>query len=143
MGRLEEMNWIRNQSWLVLMAMLFLAAATIVFAGGQAAATDPIFPAHPAYLAAVPLGHGDTGPTADSHHGSAPVDDAHGTGTFSSLPCDAACPVGSVGCEPAPLASHTGILQRDVRMVCIRSADDLMLTGPTPDARLKPPRLIA
>lgn len=134
------MNWIRNQSWLVLTAMLLLATATIVLAGGQAAATDPLFPAHPAHLAAISLDHEDAGPAVDPHHGNAPVDGVHDTGTFSSLPCNAACPVGSLGCELTLLASHGGLLQRDAGTVCIRTADDLMLSGLEPDAQLEPPK---
>lgn len=138
------MNWIRNKSWLVLTAMLLLAATTIVLGRGQAAAPDPSFPARTAYLSSAHLDHENAGPAVDPHHGNAPSDGAHAADMIGDLPCNAACSAGPSGCGPAPLASYAEtFLQRDVGTVCIRHRDDLMLSGLDPDAQLKPPKSIA
>lgn len=135
------MNWIRNQSWLVLTAMLLLAAATIGLAGGLAAAPDPSLPAHAAHLSSSPVGHDDPGRDVDGHHENAPSEVSDAAGMLGGMPCNAACPVGSLGCGPAPLASQAdSLLQRDAGTVCIRHGDDLMLSGLEPDTQPKPPK---
>ncbi|MBJ6126863.1 hypothetical protein [Microvirga splendida] len=138
------MNRIRNKSWLALAAMLLLAATTIVLATSQAAAPDPSFRAHAAHLSSFPVGHDDTGPAADRHHESAPLEGADAADMTGGLPCNAACPVGSSSCGPAPFASHAGsFAQREAGTLCIRPRDDLMLSGLHPDAQLRPPKPIA
>jgi hypothetical protein len=139
MGRLDAMNWFRNQSWVVLTAMLLLAAATVVLACGRVAATDP---GYGIYCASVfcSLGHDGLDPAVDPHNTSAPVDDVHAAGLLSDVvSCNAACPVGSLGYIPVS-RPHAGLLQREAGMVRIRPKDDLILSGLEPDAQLEPPK---
>jgi hypothetical protein len=136
------MTWIRNKSWLVLTAMLLLAATTIFLVGIQAAASDPLLPTHAAHPSSIHLAHAGTGLATGARHDIA-SDGAQATGMIGGLPCNAACPVGSSGCVPAPLTDHAGsLLQRDARTVCIGHRDDLMLSSLDPDAQLKPPKSI-
>jgi hypothetical protein len=138
------MNWIRRKSWLVLTAMLLLAAAAMGLASGSAAAAAPSVPEHAAYLPPVHLDHADAGPAADARHDRASPDGAHDVGTMGDLPCNAACPIGASGCVPAPLASQAGsLLHWDAGTVCIRHRDDLMLAGLDPDTQPKPPKSVA
>ncbi|SCZ08447.1 hypothetical protein [Microvirga guangxiensis] len=138
------MNWIRNTSWLVLTAMLLLAAAAIGLVGGSAAAAAPSVPGHAAHLSSVHLDHADAGPLVHAHHDSSSPGGVHEVGTMGGLPCNAACPVGAAGCVPAPLTSQAGsLLQRDAGTVCIHPRDDLMLSGLDPDAQPKPPKPVA
>ncbi|MFC4172417.1 hypothetical protein ACFOYU_10135 [Microvirga sp. GCM10011540] len=136
------MTWIRNKSWLVLTAMLLLAATTISLVDIQAAASDPLLPTHAAHPSSIHLGHAGSGLAAGARHDIA-SGGAQAAGMIGGLPCNAACPVGSSGCVPAPLTDPAdSLLQRDARTVCIGHRDDLMLSGRDPDAQLKPPKSI-
>jgi hypothetical protein len=143
-AQLEEMNWLRNRTFVLVLAMILLAAATVVVAGGRVPAPDASFPAHAAHLSSIPLGGADMDQAVDPHHRTPSADGVHAAGMVDGLPCDAACPGGSSGCVPVPLASHADSLaQREAATIRMRPGDDLMLSGVNPGARPKPPKSIA
>lgn len=137
------MNRFRKRALFPLMAMLLLAAATMVLAGGRATGPVSSTAIHAAHLSSV-LSHGDANAAVASIHDDGGVDQGHAARMANGLPCDVACLASSSGCVAPLLVSRAGgLAPRTAGTVCLQPGNDLMLDSVIPDARLKPPKLIA
>uniref|UniRef100_UPI0025E4BA91 hypothetical protein n=1 Tax=uncultured Bosea sp. TaxID=211457 RepID=UPI0025E4BA91 len=133
---------LRNSSLFPLTALLLLAGAVVVLAGGRTIAPVSSALTHIAHQSSS-QGGGNADPSATFTRGNISMDQEHVADMANGLPCDVACLVNSSGCVAPPPISRDGFLQRAAGAVCLHPGNDLMLDGVIPDARLKPPQPIA